>query len=258
MPHMRPNLLLLSLSSLLLQGSQPGTRDQTPVLAHRGRFVIEAGEHRLRDLVTRSAQLLERTELVNWAESEEGGNTAVTVQTRRELDRSGFEDTMSQLLWSRAWVLTTVDRDRGIFEWIHAGGPRTPQVLHRATELRPEEVSARPGLATVVRTTLRLAHMDPIRAANTLRPQFPAPRLGIDPITPLALTHSVMLQGMREDVLAGLRMLTTMDQPQDEAQDGPPLPAGIQPGGTTGRDRLAALEARVLALEKLVEELRRK
>ena len=77
MPDMRHSIVLLAFASLAAQTSRPSVSKSTPVVESRGHYVIEAGDHRLRDLVTRSAQLLERTELVNWSESPEGGDATV-------------------------------------------------------------------------------------------------------------------------------------------------------------------------------------
>jgi type II secretory pathway component GspD/PulD (secretin) len=258
--------VLLAAAGLAAQSSRPVATKSPPVLRMespagtraQGRYVLEAGEHRLRDLVQRSAQLLERTELVQWSESPEGGDATVTAQVRLDLDRAGFEELLTQLLWSRDWVLTTVDAGKQVFEWIYGKGPRANIIVGRAQKLTPAEVQGRPGMATAVLTEVKVKHVDPMRIANMLRPRLGRNRLGCDPVTPVPQGQSLVLHGMREDVIAALQMVETADQPAPVVRDDAPAPDQMAPAVAAPEGRMAALEARLLRLEKLVAELQRK
>jgi hypothetical protein len=192
------------------------------------RFMLEPGDHNLADLLRESDRFLRRTtafdtEEVNLAQTTSGG--PIRLQTLLELDELGCDVAVSQLLATRGLVLTPVDAK---------GRRRCTSTQQRPEPLAvsPDEVAASARRMHSIQTTLELERLPAQNATNQLRAFFAS-----GPILQAKGARSIELTGPADQVLAVLRILKELDQPQPETR--PSL-----------GQRVAELEARVAALER--------
>ena len=187
------------------------------------KFVLEAGEHRLLDLIERSGQFLERLYLVDKMQQPELCNAdaaagKLMIQRRLELDRAGCEEVVGQLLHTRGWIAVPTDAERGIYDWIYIAGPRAMEIRKHVHNLPATEVLARPQVSDYVATTVALKHANAQLASANLRQFFADPR-GFDQIIPLGgnSQRSLMIVGMRPQVASILQIVKEIDIEEPEA-----------------------------------------
>ncbi len=212
-------------------------------LAQGRKFVLEAGAHQIPDLIDRAARFLGRNYLFSQQELGAAPGQTIELQNRLELDEKGCEEITSQLLYSRGFVLTPVDPPRGVYEWIHASGPRRGEIANRSATLAPEEVMIRTALKKHVTTVLPLKHTSAPNAMNSLRPFFASGGQQTSGLTvgTAGNNRTLVLSGFTDSVAAAMRMIQDADQPGD------PLPPTVD-------ERLAKLEGRVQALEEKLKK----
>ncbi len=243
----------LSLSALAAQATttRPETASQETALARSAPaapgarvsgqdFVLAAGEHDLRTLITAAASYLGRNILVT---DDFAGEPKVTLQVSQKLDRDGCLAVVTQLAYIHGLVMVPMDRDRGMWQFININGARRNEALSRAPLLSLEEVGKLKGTRIIVTTIVPVQHVRATAATQTLRPFFAtgAPSLNLG--TAGAET-AVMLSGFVDEVLGAAAMLAAVDQPPKEREA---LPTErLQ----QAEARIAALEARLAALEK--------
>src|SRR5688500_10952774 len=124
------------------------------------RFVLEAGEHDLLQVIDASARFLGRNYLL--APGEVGGNKpVVTLQKKLELDAAGCEAVVSQLAYVHGLVATPLDRERGVWEWINTHGAKRGELSTRATVVTPDQARKLQQVKVFVTTTVALQHANP-------------------------------------------------------------------------------------------------
>lgn len=207
--------------------------------AAEDRFVIEAGEHDLRDLLNQAAVFLRRNYL--WSEADFANNPAqkVRLQQRLELDAKSCDEVVSQLAYQLGFAVIPLDPDRGLYEWIFRAGPKRPELGMRPIRLDPDEVLAQRHLLRQVLTSVPLHHVDASRACNELRPFFLGGNPAFGAVTLGAAGQSLVIQGFTDQVASVIELLREIDTaPGAEATSGR--------GEQSWREQI---EARIKALE---------
>lgn len=242
---MNSKATLLLLSSLTAACLTPHSR----IPAQGGPpFALEAGEIKIQDLIDRSAAYLGRNILANEQELANTGTGAVTfkIQRRIETDRDGCEDLLTTLLFSKGFVVTTLDEPKGLYEVIAANGPRGREILNRAPHKAPEQVLARSSLRLPVTTVVKLKHINATIATNALRPFYAStgsPQGGGSlTLGNVGNNTAILLSGMQDQVAGAIRMLEICDVPPAAGEAAPDL-----------AERIEALTRRVKALEEKLE-----
>lgn len=218
--------------------SGPPCSLQDPAREGGDGFVLEAGEHEVRALIERSAAFLRRNHVFSEAELANAQDAKVRLQNRMVLDAVGCEEVVTQLAYTRGFVMIPVDDQRGVFEWINMAGPKRAMLGAAGREMTPQQVRERRHLIVPVRVLLPLQHIDANTAANQLRPFF---SLGSSPgntLTVGSVGHALLLQGLAPHVASAVDMVLQADVP----------PKGLEPSWEEWRQqveqRLATLEQR--------------
>ncbi|MEZ5965474.1 MAG: hypothetical protein R3F56_16695 [Planctomycetota bacterium] len=234
MKHMRPLLFALP----LLLAAAP--RAQTPPSAAvQTRFVLEPGEHDLRQVFVAAGRYLGRNYLVADGEVP-GTGVAVTLTTRVDVGAEGCESIVANLAYSKGLAVTALDRERGLWEVVNLYGPRRGVVEARAIEVTHDELAKLRSMPTWVTTTVAARHASATMIAQTLRPFFASNAGGLN-LGTAGNDRLIVLSGMAVDVARAVDMIAKADLPA-------PLPK-------VEEDRLANLERRVRELEAQVREL---
>ena len=174
-------------------------------------FVLEAGEHQIGDIIERAARFLGRNLILEPTEIGRGV-PAITLQKSLNLDVHGCEEVVSQLAFMKGLVMSPVDEERGIFEFINVNGPRRAAI--RSVLKKPEELQRRPNLVIKVTTVIYLEHVDAKVVTQNLRPfvhnngRYPAVLVGN-----VGTPNAIMLQGIVGDVLETVATIRRMDVP---------------------------------------------
>ncbi len=244
---MKTTLTSLALSALVFA---------TPMLAQElaredsGKFVLEAGEHSLIDLVNRSGKFLKRNHLYNPGEINNPVAGEVNLQQRLVLDAKGCEEVICQLLYTRGFARMTIDKDRGIYEWIAVNGPKRGQLGLHSEYVPMDELDGYRNLVGVsIMTHVKLEHIDANIATAQLRPFFAQGGGAGMSLIPGSVGNgtALLLQGPAPQVFGACQLLRLVDQ---EAADS--AKEGRQSEEIEGR--LRALEKRVEKLEKVGAE----
>ena len=240
------NLIVLSLA-VGVAAPQASAQDESST-----GFVLEAGEHDISDIVDRAAKflgrnlILQRSELVSIQNA-----TTITLQKTLNLDVFGCEEVVSHLAWLKGLVMSPMDPNRGIYEFISVRGSRRGEI--RSTFMTPAQVLKRPRLKIKVSTSIQLKHIDAMRASQYLRPfHSMSSRSGVAlSIGTLGSRHALLLQGMADQVANAIQMVTLMDTP--EAEDDQPgvdeRIAALEKERASLLEELTSLRARIKALE---------
>jgi hypothetical protein len=175
-------------------------------------FVLEAGEHSLREVIQNAAKFLGRNYLTSDADF--GNSPIITLDKTLNLDAFGCEEVVSQLAYSRDFAMTPVDPKRGIYEFIFVRGPRRPQIVARATFMKPEEILRRPNLKVMISTSLKLEHNSASRVAASVRPFFAGGGAGAYSIQMGTAGNdtTLFLTGFVDQVAAAIKMLREADK----------------------------------------------
>jgi hypothetical protein len=228
-------IVLCLVSSTLLPGQNK--REST---ANPSGFVLEAGDHDLTDIIERAAKFLGRNYLFHASEKaaasaqnrgRRGGapggtddTTSIRLQKKLILDAIACEEVVSQLAFSRGFVIVPVDALRGIYEVISVVGPRSSILRSRFEHVTPVEVRRRSRMRVLVSTIVRLEHVSASTASQQLRP-FLARSNNIGEVVVGSVGSGLLLSGFSEKVAGVLRLLEVIDVP-----DGETAAAGNQNG----------------------------
>src|SRR5690606_38598426 len=118
-------------------------------------FVLEAGRHELVDVIERAADYLDHNYLYQETEFQ-AGDTGVTLQTKLALSPREAQEVLSQLLYSRGFLMVPLNEKRALWEIISVAGPRRAEITARPKDMSPAEVRANENLMIVVRTPVAL------------------------------------------------------------------------------------------------------
>lgn len=206
-------------------------------------FVLEAGEHDIRDVVDRAAAYLRRNILMvdNLDVPQLKGLGPTVLQQPMTLDAQGCEEVLASMLHVRGLALIPLDESKGLYEVVSMHGARRGDIMARALARTAEEVLERPGLRMVVTVALPLQHVNATIANNALRPFFAS---GGNAALPLLLgtagSNSVLLLcGFQDQVASAIRLLQVVDRPPGPEQ------TEVQQALQNVVQRVAALEQRL-------------
>jgi hypothetical protein len=208
--------------AIALLGLPSAVQDpQDPKSANR--FVIEAGEHSIKDLIERAAAALKRNYVYSEAELAQiaGPESSVRIQNRLDLGLADVEQVVSQLVFTRGFVMLPVNPERGIYEWINMTGMKRAEIDNRATQMTADEVLAWRGAKIPVFTGYTLETINAQQATNTLRPFFVS--AGATGAMPLAFatvgdSRTLLIRGLSDQVVAAIKMLRRVDTAEPDTE----------------------------------------
>ena len=237
---MRSLTLVAVCASLLGASSLPIASPQEA--ARSDKFVLEAGDHAITDLIDRSASYLGRNYLYSEADLLNASNGKVKLQQRLELDASGCESVVSQIAYTMGFAMIPIDEQRGLYEWVYRQGPKRAELAVRAKSMDPDEVLRNRHLKITVLTSIPLNHVNATAAQNQLRPFFMVGGTsGVGQMQFGAAGQSLLVQGYADQVAAAIELVRKADAP-------PPGPSTESPEREWRDDveqRLQSLEERV-------------
>lgn len=186
---------------------------QDPAAKPKPRFVLEAGELQLSELIDRAATFLQWNILTSPREMDAGTPQSAKLQQRIDVDRDGCVDVLSGMLVRSGFLLTPIDEAKGLYEVIALNGPRMRDAIARATPRTPQEILSRPGLKMFVSTTVQLKNVNPVIATNSLRP-FVASSSGNAAVSIGSIGGSgLLITGMQDQIAALLHQIEACDVP---------------------------------------------
>ena len=235
-------LSLLCLAVPQLTAQQASAADAAAADHSAKKFVLEAGDHRLRDLIHDSAKFLGRNYLVVEGEFVGSQDASISIQTELRLDAAGVEQVISQLAYSRGFAMVARDRENGVFEWVAVNGSRRAEIFANPLRLTPEAVLAMRNSKIAVSTVLEVEHIDAQRAVTSLRPFFSAAS-GMQALTIGAVSANAMLLTGYADAVA-----VAIEQVQISEQAAAKVEQNAERQGLA--KRIEQLERRLRALEK--------
>ena len=237
-------LLTASLLAPPIARSVPTTATPAPSAAE-DRFVIEAGEHDLRDLLNRSAVFLGRNYLYSEGDLANTPDTKVRLQQKLVLDAKSCEEVVSQLAYQLGFAMIPINPEQGIYEWIFRAGPKRPELAMRPIQLEPEQVLAQRKLLQQVLTAVPMRHVNATRACNELRPFILGGTQGFG-VTLGVAGESLLIQGFTDQVASVIELVREIDTV-------PGAEEAREPGEQGWRQQI---EARIKALESKLETKR--
>lgn len=222
--------LALALSAV---ASFPLPAQATTARAAEPQFVLAAGEHDLRTVITAAASYLGRNLLMVEVLADD---LKVHLQVPQKLDRDGCLAVVTQLAYLHGLVLVPIDADRGMWEFININGARRNEAVGRAPLLTLDEVRKLKGTRIIVTSVIPVQHVRATAATQTLRPFFATGGSATLNLGTAGSESAVVVSGFVDQVLSAAALIVAVDIPAK--QEAP-----------TSQDRLQALEARVAALE---------
>jgi hypothetical protein len=238
------------LTLLLLCAVAPALAQDKPEIRYDATtMILPAGAHAIRDVVDATAKFLQRNILTDPQELA-AAPAPVELQNAMQLDRKGCEEAVSELLFSRGFVLVPRDESKGLYEVVFMNGPRGRDLGASAPHRTPEQIRARPGLQQPVTTLVTLQNVNATVAANSLRPFFAGRKGG--PSLTLGSTgdnRSLLLSGIQSEVASALEILRQTDGPPPGEGKGPP-PPDLQRKVAELEQTVATLLQRIAELEK--------
>lgn len=193
---------------------------QDPAKSTNKDFVLEAGQHNIRELIDRAAEYLGRNYLYSESDIQNAPDMKVKLQQRLVLDGVGCEEVVSQLAYSKGLAMIPIDETRGIYEWIYRTGPKRFELNASAVEMTPAQVLAKSKQRLMVLTTVPLSRLNANALTNQLRPFF-VQGGGQGTVTFGAAGRSLLLQGDARQVAAAIRMIDKIESsaPADQTSD---------------------------------------
>lgn len=222
----------------------------------RDRFVLEAGTHKVRQLIDDSAVFLGRNYICADVSLQGSPTTEVTLQNRMELDEDGCERVVGQLLYSIGLAIAPLEPEFGVYEVISLQGPRRGEVLSRPVGMSPREVIRQRGKKIVVQCAVQLKHVTAQTAVNSLRPFFHGSGQPVA-VQVASVGSSILISGFADTVAVAIETLLRVDDasgPEQEVNpDEPPTPT-MQLQLDTILQKLRGLERRIIEVEKRVKD----
>ena len=230
-------VLLAACASAPKEGTTRITRP-TP----QGAFEFAAGKRSVAELVDATAKYLGVNILTNdtdviWAQPMD-----LQMDVRLEAGEvEGVEDFVSNLLWSRGFLMIPCDPQTGTYEVVLLSGARARAALSATVVRTPEEILDRPNLCMPVSTSVVLAHTNAAVVTNALRPIFSKGALTIGAG---GATNTMLLSGIQCYVARALQAIRAVDVPPSDA-------AGLPT--TAAKERIDELERQVEAMQKRID-----
>ena len=236
---MNRSILSIALAAAALaSGFQALAQSDAPVVVQRRTtgFVLKEGDHDIEDLVDRAARFLGRNILLAPAELQANTDRTVVLQKAMELDATGCEDIVSQLLYSKGFLIQALDEKKGLYEVLSLQSSRAAMYL-RPVPRSAEEILSRPEWVELVLVTLEFVHAYAQYMYQSLSPFYAQGGRDLGSITMAPVHSSAMtVMGLRPKVAAAIRQLRAADKAAEKQNE--PLYQQIQ----NLQQRVAALE----------------
>lgn len=204
-----------------------------------GRHRFEAGAHSVQSLVDAAALRTGRNWIVHPGEME--GVSTIDMQNAVEVADADIEAFVSELLWSRSFVVVVRKAAADAREVVSLNGPRGREILADAPLRSLEEVLAQPVSRTPVLVTMQLEHFNATIAMNAMRPFFAQSARSASLTFGTAGNNSMLvLSGIQSEVAQAAALLRSVDKPD----------AGVEKQVTDLQAEITALRAQVRELEK--------
>lgn len=196
-----------------------GPQDPKPTSPNH--FVIDAGEHSIKDLLDRTAEFLKRNYIYSEAEFAQLGPAAnIKIHNRLDLGRNEVEAVVSELLYTLNFVMLPVNEPRGIYEWVSLGGPKRGEVETRARQMTTKDVLAYVGPKIAVMTTYTLTNINAQQAHNSLRPFFASgTNAGMLSFGIVGDASALLIRGFSDQVAAAIKILERADGAAPDTED---------------------------------------
>jgi hypothetical protein len=228
-----------AVAAVAFLGSLPSTVQDPKPASH---FVIEAGEHSVKDLIDRAAAALKRNYLYAEAEiAQAGPESNIRIHNRLDLGLPDVEQVISQLVYTRGFAMLPVNPERGIYEWVLMAGPKRMDLEVRATHLTADEVLAWTGPKIPVIVSYTLETINAMQATNTLRPFFVGGGNAVTAALSFANvgdSRTLLIRGLSDQVAAAIKMLRRVDTAEPDTIAFPDWKEKIE-------QRLEAIERRL-------------
>jgi hypothetical protein len=226
--------------SLLLIGSSFAPQDPASK-----EYVFTAGEHRLRELISHVANVLQWTILHSEQELAQVADPDLVLQRDIRLDRVGYEQVLGQLLYHKGFALIPIDPERQIWEVIYMNGPKRSMLRTHAQLMSVEAVERNANRWIPVLVHVPLQHIEPAGIAAELN-RFLEPDARPELVTSAAGSRQVLVCDFAPRVAQIVKLLAQLDVPAEIGAAGAP---DLTWPGRVER-RLEQLEARVAGLQK--------
>lgn len=204
---------------------------------------FSAGSHSLRSLVDTAALRTHRIWVVHPGEME--GAPAIDMQSAVEVADADIEAFVSELLWSRGFVVVARKAAADALEVVSMNGPRASEVLAEAPLRSVDEVMAQPACRAPVRVTLQLEHVNANIVMNSMRPFFAQSARSASLVFGTAGSNSVfVISGIQSEVAQAVALIRAVDKPD----------AGAEKQVTDLQVEITNLRAQIQQLEKQLEK----
>jgi len=203
-----------------------------------GKHRFEAGAHSLQSLVDAAALRTGRNWIVHPGEMEMEGVAAIDMQNAVEVADADIEEFVSELLWSRSFVVVVRKAAADAREVVSMKGTSSRDIFVEAPILGVDEVMAQPASRTPVLVTMQLEHINASIAANAMRPFFA--RSASVTFGSGGNNSMLVISGIQSEVAQVVALLRSVDKPD----------AGVEKQVTDLQAENAALRAKVRELEK--------
>lgn len=201
-----------------------------------GKHRFEAGAHSLQSLVDAAALRTGRNWIVHPGEME--GVAAIDMQNAVEVADADIEAFVSELLWSRSFVVVVRKAAADAREVVSMKGTSSRDIFVEAPILGVDEVMAQPASRTPVLVTMQLEHINASIAANAMRPFFA--RSASVTFGSGGNNSMLVISGIQSEVAQVVALLRSVDKPD----------AGVEKQVTDLQAENTALRAQVRELEK--------
>lgn len=185
----------------------------------RPKLVLEAGEHRLSDLIDRTARYLKRNYLYDDREMKQA--SSFRLHTGVAMDAEQCEDFVSQIAFTKDFAMVPVNRSLKVFEFINLRGQHRGRIFAESITMTPEQVKKIAKRHVGVTTSFTFKHIDAARASQQLRPFFAASAGAGAHMCFVALTSkSLIMTGFASQVARAMELLEMVDTPEPVKQAG--------------------------------------
>jgi hypothetical protein len=204
-----------------------------------GKHRFEVGTHTVRSLVDTAALRTGRIWIVHPQEME--GAPAIDMQNAVDVADADIESFVSELLWSRGYVVVVRKAAADAREVVSLNGPRGRDILAEAPMRSVDEVMAQPASRTPVRVTMQLQHVNATIVMNAMRPFFAQSARSASLTFGTAGNNSMfVISGIQCEVAQAVALLRAVDKPD----------AGVEKQVTDLQAENTVLRAKVRELEK--------
>jgi hypothetical protein len=172
--------------------------------------VIQSGDHKLGNLIDQAAKYLKRNYLFSDKENPEA---SFKLQERVVLNPKTCEEFISQIAFSKGYVMSPINHALGVYEFIYLQGNDRSRIPTSATTMTPKEVKAKSRHYIAVKTSVTLKHLSAGSVAATMRSFF-TNRTRNEALNFTAMTgRTILIAGFAPHVAHAIQLLESADLP---------------------------------------------